>query len=312
MRFRILSCILVAATAAWLGCSDDSAPPDDVTAACTQLATSLCAKDACGGPFAAYPDAATCQSLHTTDCVTAAKRPGTLYTASAMTACAQALDAASCFDQGAVTEGSGCAFIYTGTLAEGAPCQRFDQCASGSCSALVNQCGVCRAVATEGQSCASTPCAPHLTCDNALCVRFRTRGEACTTAGSGARCDFPFACVSGTCQDANAALGAKCNFEFDTCDTSQGLLCNTVTDADSGVINPDVGTCQPYAIAAPGASCNAGGTACGPGITCVTSSTTCIVDPVEGAACGSNGAACLYPLACVNGTCTKPVANACP
>ena len=309
-----LSLVFVSAVTG--ACSDDTPPTDDVTTACTQLATSMCAKAACSGPFAQYPDTATCQSQRVADCVQAAKRPGTGYAASAVTSCAQQLDAAGCFDQWTVIEGAPCAFLYTGTLAEGAACQRFDQCASGSCSAAANQCGVCRPVAAESASCADRACAPHLHCVQNTCMRDHLVGEACVTEGPGASCDFPFACVSGTCQNASTGEGAKCAFASDPCDTSLGLICTVTDDPDSGAASPNVGTCQPYKIPAVGESCNAGDTACGPGVSCILtadkSDATCFLDPAEGAVCDPTGAPCLYPLSCISGKCTKPLANACP
>lgn len=308
MTRGLLGAFLVAA-ALVSACSSD-ASSEDVTAACTQLATSLCAKQACSGPFAAYPDTATCQTARANDCLTASKRSGTGYTQSALTTCSQQVDATDCFAFRPVLEGASCAFLYTGSLAEQAPCQRYDQCASGSCSAAFNQCGVCQAVAQEGAACTNTPCAPHLTCTSGACVRFRGEGEMCVTTGAGPKCDFPLACVNGTCQDANAASGAVCNFDSDTCDTSQSLVCNVTDDSGMGL----AGTCQAITIVPAGQSCNAGGTACAPGVTCVVgaSDATCVTDPAEGAACDPKSAPCLFPLACVNGTCVQPLANACP
>lgn len=307
------------------GCSGKvAATEEDHTDSCDALANAICTKEfSCSLPSAEYPDVATCASMRKGDCLAGSQHDGNAYTSSALTTCSDAIASAGCFDYPSTLEGSSCAFLYAGRLGVGDACQRGDQCVSGSCSAGPGACGMCQEVGQEGGACADTAlCAPNLICTVAgICTRDRARGEMCMTGLDGPRCAFPFACVNGACQNADAVEGTACVPSSSACDASLGLLCW------NGGGTSDVGVCTPYTLTAVGQSCSYAIDACAPGSSCIfasdgsTGTATegfCFHNAAEGEACdqlepnsGAGSGLCLAPLECIANVCTTPVADAC-
>jgi len=183
-------------------------------------------------------------------------------------------------------------------VAPGSPC---GGTTGGTCDPGTSTCsnGTCVAYAQQGQSCATTSCAPGLTCDQTAktCQAPPSKGQACTSA-----CQPPYKCISQTCGDAVQAGGAcpngnECGGSL-ICD-QQTKTCKTVTTV--GVGQP-CGFVQNQIVACNvGLKCQSGNTGAG----------TCIAPKQAGEACTVGNGDCAEFLYCVNGTCAVPDYSVC-
>jgi hypothetical protein len=222
--------------------------------------------------------------------------PGSGITASALVACASALETTGACetDPRAPAE---CQF--RGTLPGGAACSDPLQCASGSCVGGNNgACGACATplpAVTEGEtgaSCGSdtTPCTRGLTCDASSHCAPLGRGGA--TCGTDADCAIGFSCshAKRLCLPL-ATLGETCATNGQTCIPS--LVCASASH-----------TCVAPAFVAAGQPCG-DTSACLQG-SCGYPSMTCPTVVADGQACVQNATAeCDTFAGCVNGVCTS-------
>jgi hypothetical protein len=315
-------------------CGDTVTGPAGPTAtqACEAYARADCARrEACSNGFSirrVYGDLATCQQRLRDACVTSLGARGTAQTPANVTACAAAYPSIACVDllNGENLPAS-CA-AQAGAGVSGAVCRYASQCQSGYCAVPTgSSCGVCAARPAAGASC-NGPGAPAgcggagLTCVGetatapGTCVALGARGGLCDLTrpcGAGLSCTpVALTAMRRTCEPAGATVGAACGGASAAgCDAALGLACNTMSR-----------TCQPIALAAPGAACGLGGdggfTACAASADCVGYTLmnprgTCRAAAADGAPCDRvNGPYCRTPASCVTagdattGTCALP------
>lgn len=191
-------------------------------------------------------------------CSRALNAPGTTNMAAQVTACAQAVSAASCeaasdinceFTGGTLDDGAACGEHYqckggsceteantncgkcAPRVAVGASCTRSSRCVEGAeCLVESGESGKCVTVkiANAGESCANEP-DEIVECDKGLYCAFGTAEPTCIAPGgagasceSRAGCQADLKCIDGKCA-AGLAEGAECT--FDEC--GAGLGCGT-------------------------------------------------------------------------------------
>jgi hypothetical protein len=105
-----------------------------------------------------------CLAEYAIYCPDALFAPGSTRTIEDALQCAEAWPTLSCsqFDRDVSP-----ACARPGTLAGEQPCLFSPQCESGSCTAFGEACGVCYAVAREGEACGTTKCEHGTFCDSA-------------------------------------------------------------------------------------------------------------------------------------------------
>jgi hypothetical protein len=191
-------------------------------------------------------------------CVREMMDPGTSQTAERLSACAQKIASS----QGCETHDFDCDFP-AGTLANGATCERNDQCQSDYCNVDAP------ALAGTGTTTPCAKCAPRL-----------ADGAKCTTKST---CQEGSRCINGACKKApDADVGGSCAESF--CKT--GLVC----DSDG------MKCAQPGAA---GTACRENGR-CATGLFCDNGK--CAARGAVGAACKGPGS-CAHGLACLDGKC---------
>lgn len=184
--------------------------------------------------------------------------------------CRAHLEGAAC-DQVQLELQGPCAAMWVGTQAAGEPCG-FDvetfTCAAGTaCVVDLSLCGVCTAVAADGESCAG----PDLTCGadsfcdaQGSCTARKRAGEAC---GATDRCVLGTVCTDAVCTGpTRVAVGEACDFDSrcpyasrcldGTCvaTVELGASCGPLIPCDSGYC--DDGVCAP--LRAQGEGCTSG------------------------------------------------------
>ncbi|MFI5300617.1 MAG: hypothetical protein ACHREM_21230, partial [Polyangiales bacterium] len=267
---------------------------------------------------ARYGDEPTCAAREASACQQRLLAPANTATPTRTTACATAVQAATCSDWIVSNLGADC-LPAAGSIGDGLPCGFSGQCSSAFC--LVGPdttCGKCGAAPKIGDSCASTFCNVGQSC--------LTPSATCEVlGGSGASCDgnnpcaYGFACTgatgSKTCQVAGK-VGDACDPKGNsapTCDRTLGFWCPGTLPTKCVTIAftvPAGGSCGrqtdgSYAGCAPGASCE-GATSTAAGL--------CVTLAKDGAACDSaKGPSCEAPARCnptgtgvTTGTCAIP------
>jgi hypothetical protein len=207
----------------------------------------------------------------------------------------------SCTELYSINQSNICS-LPAGTLATGMACGNNAQCQSNYCMvAATASCGACGTKAANGGSCTTdNDCPSGSACTAGTCV---AEGQAGGTCDATHPCGEPLVCKTGTCATA-AEAGQSCT--AGTCDSTQGLYCNTQT------------TCETVQTAMAGGACGVTGTqytACTAGATCklgTAVSGTCQAPAADGAACdNTKGPLCLAPSTCVNKVCTLPDPASC-
>jgi hypothetical protein len=263
-------------------------------------------------------------------CTAIVKAPGVSNFTGQIDSCASQVGSAAC--------GANVNCKIVGTLADGTACGVGVQCAGSLCvsttttpdpnsevtcgkcasyTAVGGQCGTtstnecdpatsacmngaCTAYASQGQSCASAPCATGLSCDPQAktCGAPPTKGQACP----GFECATPYKCIAGSCADAVQAGGA-CPTGFECADSlscdQQTKTCTAPTLAPAGqpcgFVQNQIVDCQS------GLQCQQSGNGQG----------TCVAPKEAGAACTVGKGECATFLACINSVCAVPDYSVC-
>lgn len=258
MRLRILAVVLLSAcggngapssvatdTSPAPGTPFDSMSGRTLIDACGDLAAVRCRELTLCGSFldrARYADVETCVSEVQLECVAARSLPGVLGAVARADACARNLAALDCAHRrDPLAQEQACsAAVERGTLVDGAPCVRDNQCAGGLCERGARGCGVCVRAPVAGDRCASTAECGALLCNLQLgrCepapkqpVGTAHAGESCDTAvcdrGDGLECMGAewLWCVApqvvplgGSCADAASGLPVVCAAPSARCD----------------------------------------------------------------------------------------------
>ncbi len=313
--------------------------------ACLALAQAECAlRQSCSDQvyadgvniIANYGNLATCRSRQQQACLNNANAPGSGTNLSQIKSCAQTYSQWQCNDYLDNNANPPVSCLPAGALSNGQGCTFNAQCQSGFCGGnKYANCGMCAAQPADGDSCATSACAPGQECLTGTSGAMVCRGRlpvGSTTCTSDAPCQAFYSCVGASASDAtkvgvctaiNQALGSTCGggTPNPACDAGQGLACAGPTGSK---------TCQEVAyVLAPGpcgaladgssAACIAGDcfTATGPAASTATDA-SCVAKADDGAACDTQlGPLCQTPARCVaasgstQGTCVFPDATLC-
>lgn len=140
------------------------------TEACVEYMRAQCERKAECGLYASFE---ACFFQDVSLCPDYLFSPGSTRSIDGTLACAEAWHDAPCDD---VRRGLPLACATPGTREPGESCVSGSQCASRVCSGRIDTCGMCRAVAADGEACVAGTqiCALGFTCDAdlALCVRY--------------------------------------------------------------------------------------------------------------------------------------------
>jgi hypothetical protein len=314
--------------------ADVGASEDASSAACTTLAAADCA-------IAARCQADEISEFYGTMAVCLVRRglacENDLNSAASKLACAAAEATESCALFLSNVGGPSVCYASRGTGAIGTACSVAQECASSFCATPpAGVCGTCQPAPVAGTSCSSLDnCGDQgLTCNRStgICVALAGPGGTCSEAQP---CESELSCVSadggaGSCQLEGQSVGVTCDARHRTapsCDGSFDLYCDDTTGS------PTFGTCQPEALALPGAACDVidgVNTLCTNASDCDTNafrtdggpSKVCVPRAVDGAPCNSvTGPACIGPSRCIGttldggtvvGVCTVPRLTTCP
>ena len=197
---------------------------------CKELATSQCEKQQSCNPRGfprAFADLDACVARAQLTCPIIASAPGSGYTPSSVSDCANALASATCAD---IANNLGPAACHIrGTLGLGAACIDDAQCAgTENFCRLSGACGVCAARKPQSDLSAYSDCGSSAGCQDGLvcalgrCLPTVALTDACDLSHP---CPAPYACDTGKCIAATLAVGAACDIYGDACDVSQGLVC---------------------------------------------------------------------------------------
>jgi hypothetical protein len=312
--------------------------------ACLTLARAECAlRQACSDEIypagvnviANYGDQETCINRQQQACLNNASAPQSGTNLGQILRCANEYPGWSCTDffDNAANPPTDCS--PAGTLSDGQTCTFNAQCASTFCGGIKNaNCGTCAEKPQDGDSCATSPCAPGQEClteaSGAMVCRVRlpVGNDTCT---SDAPCQVFASCVGssatdptqvGVCMSTNQTLGGPCGDSNPepACEGSLGLACLGPTGSK---------TCQQVAYVTAGqcgtlpgglrAECIDGDCFTPTGPAAVTdTNATCLAKVNDGAACDTQlGHLCQTPARCVvaagttQGICVFPNATAC-
>jgi hypothetical protein len=307
----------------------------DPTLACVEYIRGLCEQTArCEGHGDADIERCMGSARHCPDVMYA---PGSTRTVAATLACADDWRVLACDSELARP-----ACATPGTRAAGEPCIAAMQCASLSCTAYGDSCGVCRELVGEGEACdleAGLGCADGFVCsstESPVCERYeppdttpaRALGEECDR-NSGTSC-YPNDCRPDSegvarCQpypalDESCSETLTCAFGNSYCDTSQRCTAFPPIGAGCGVdaftgaarwCGPDAAcvgtapgprTCE--ALPGPGEACSS---TCAADVACECDDTECETSHCTrwrypGDSCSATGDRCLVG-ACAGGLC---------
>ncbi len=272
------------------GTGGSSGASSDWATACARSADILCDKLNECSPFffaALFPN--DCVALYEDVCRDLDGLPGATVGPTDVLRCYEAYGRMSCDDlsyNGVVPAECN----LNGSRGSGSPCSNDTQCQSGSCSTSSGECGVCEVLATEGQSCFETSCAPELDCSlDSICVRPRHLGDACTID---APCSILLNCTGGVCSKPPGP-GAPCASDGVACDLFHGVTCNAEE------------VCETIDLPSLGEPCEG---ICEGGAYCSDDTTpaVCVPAPGEGDACNAElGPDCSIPFECTNGICAR-------
>lgn len=202
------------------------------------------------------------------------------------------------------TELLGC-LVRTGTLPNGAACNRDFQCSGGACQGPKGDCGKCATAGKEGEDCTNRACAKGFFCrfDTHTCTAVKAKGGAC---GTGDSCEEGTSCSSDlTCQIPRGP-GSPCA-SVGHC--YQYLWCESSIDGGTCIERDDVKDGEPCGYLPQGyVGCVSGD--------CVDTTSTsvqkCTPFKKEGEVCGTYPSArCKVGLECIDGTCINPALRAC-
>lgn len=327
MKWRIfgsLSCFSLALASLW-ACHSSSSSSDEgggLGGACQRVADATSAfAQKCGEPLTAF--GASDRDKHDIErgaasCVAKYSLTGVPDQASALNACANALNAAACNTGGVVPE---CNIAPVGTLANGASCVQNDQCSGGICLFSVSDagaaadasalsCGTCATATAPGQSCA----------DPTLCASGDCQGNSQTdivceptptqTLAIGAACggSSVLGCAPpGFCNYDSSGQG-KC-----AASAKVGEACGSVSGGSESAtpceptLSCSDGVCK--AATALGGDCTA--STCGLGLFCEGGKCLAVTYGPPGASCDGNGLRCIQGN-CPGGSPFGPPTAACP
>jgi hypothetical protein len=310
MGLRLRVCALWLSIAPVLaGCAGRSDPPVTIEQACLDLGQVTCAAFQRCSPenFGTdYPDAASCISVRTLDCVERRWAPGNTTTGDQVAACARATSQQTCdqivASEFGVAEQVDPACTWHGTLLDGEACISSGQCATGTCAFYDRDaCGTCLTRADSSCTVASE-CLVTSLCVNGQCVVAREEGEAC---GALVPCRSELTCRAGLCAE-RGRDGDECGTS-DTGACAPDLRCNQRSGlCEHATLSGEVEDC---AVTDSGSSvrCPAG-TFCKPDASGDRSS--CARAGAEGSPC-SYRVECGVGLACYESSCQKLRAEAC-
>jgi hypothetical protein len=313
-----------------------AADGEGVQQACERYAKDTLTAGCQADPWVALPsmEMSRVQGRLAAECVAKIGLPGSAFTLSKVQACASALESSGCPAQPACA-----ALVFdTGSLGLGASCVSNIQCASGHCTASVDEssgaglCGVCAPLPAIGEMCAGLPaemnigaCTPGATCDytaaSPTCVATATvaSGGPCTAPGQW--CAEGFYCgASGTCLS-QLGPGEPCQADSQCtypliCSTASGSSicgpaghsgdpCAGSVDCAGGLVcDPDRQQCQPVTFGGPGEPCSET-VLCMVGICGAFPSGTCPRVIADGEACAAtdSNTTCDTDASCRGGTC---------
>lgn len=240
------------------------------------------------------------------------------YDAARGSACAAAIQAASCDTVVTIQRNADCASALVGTVPNGGACADDIECAAGSCTAdrRNGTCpGQCVAFAPAGAACDSDEqCGPGNVC-------------AGTTARACAALTAPGAQGQPCANDFSCQPGLFCRFPSTTCDrrSAASEACDDDVLCTAGLVcaggsQPAGRTCTPFVAA--GAPCTPGtvpglDSVCAFGTVCDAATSTCTAQPAAGEPCTQDGPKCLggwcnaagsrcEPWTAVGAPCTNP------
>lgn len=185
----------------------------------------------CGGPRRPAAEIARLRTRFEQVCADEIALPGSGVDLAGLTACASALDLASC----QLPAGPPAACAFGGSLPGGAACMDGIQCASGRCQGMQSltpggpigptTCGTCAPVVAVGQVCGSAGCPQGAACitDNTSAPSPVYRCVAVTEGDPGASCDDLTAlCKPGLYCAAGTARCTKLGTAGSSCDEGPG------------------------------------------------------------------------------------------
>lgn len=275
-------------------------------AACTALASSVCAKVQSCSAFLLeleFGDLVKCEERVALGCPSVFDLAGATTIPDDTKACADGFSTLSCEDLYGRRLPAACA-PPKGSLADGAACGREVQCASQYCKAQGELCGVCTTPSAAGEACVNgEDCEPGLDCANSKCV---LPGDENAICGNMAPCKLGLACVAGKCVKTVGA-GESCDVAAPNCDFLQGLACSSM------------GVCQKIKLAGSGEACGVQGTdfvfCKGSGFCKVdmgANAGTCLAPAADGAACDTvAGPNCMSGALCKGNVCTLDDGSSC-
>lgn len=306
---------MVVAASFWAGCGDDdggggAGPPIEELG--SSVADSICTFQVrCG----VLPDAATCRrvslgaDLEAPQIVAAVNAGRVRYDRALAGQCLGLLRSADGCDLESIDGLEACDDVFSGTLADDAPCTVSEECIGGSCdfaecpggeACCPGKCATDPPAAPIGGDCTDADCV-----SGAFCDFDDGAGTATCRAqvGLGAACDSARACREGFCVP--TAMGSTCRQL-----PEEGDDCAEVPFCGRGDLycDPTDSVCKK--LPAVGDAC-IGGELCLPYAYCDAG--TCRMRPVQGEACDDELRDCLGDLECVSDTCqTPPPDEVCP